>query len=72
MWECIGDAPATTFGYHVEYLIRWIPPEHVTLGEAAPKIREKLFPEMQKRFFAKFVDEAMARHKVETHPEHLP
>jgi peptidyl-prolyl cis-trans isomerase C len=66
------DPPQTTFGFHVEYLIRWIPPAHITLSEAAPKIREKLFPEMQKRFFAKFVDEAMSRYHIVTHPEHLP
>jgi hypothetical protein len=66
------DPPLTTYGYHVEYLIRWIPPARVTLAEAAPKIREKIFPELQKRWFGKFVDEAMARHRVETHAEHLP
>ena len=51
---------------------RWIPAEHVTLAEAAPKLRESLFPEMQRRTFAKWVDEAMARYKIELHPEHLP
>ncbi|MGZ3405920.1 MAG: peptidylprolyl isomerase [Polyangia bacterium] len=63
---------ATTFGYHVLYLIRYIPPEHVTLAEAAPRIREGVFPEFQRRWFGKLVDEAMASHKVELHPEHLP
>ena len=49
-----------------------IPPEHVTLAEAAPKIREGVFPELQKRAFTKLVEEAMSRHKIELHPEHLP
>jgi hypothetical protein len=69
----VSTAPVeTTFGFHVLHLIRFIPPEHVTLSEAAPKIREGVFPEYQRRWFAKLVDEAMARHKVELHPEHLP
>jgi peptidyl-prolyl cis-trans isomerase C len=68
-----SSAPVeTTFGYHVLHLIRFIPPEHVTLAAAAPKIKEGVFPEFQRRWFGKLVDEAMARHKVELHPEHLP
>jgi hypothetical protein len=66
------DPPRTTYGFHVEQLIRWIPPEHITLQQAAPKIREKIFPEMQKHFFARFADEAMGRYHVEVHPDHLP
>jgi len=62
----------TSYGYHVLYLVKWIPAEHISISEAAPKIREGVFPEYQKRAFAKLVDEAMARHKVERHPEHLP
>lgn len=61
----------TTFGYHVEYLIRWIPPEHISLAEAAPKLRQAMFPAFQKQAFARFVDDAIARHHVELHPEHL-
>ncbi len=64
--------PETTFGFHVEYLVRWIPAEHVSLAEAEPKIREGVFPEIQKRMFGKLVDDAVARHNVELHPEHLP
>jgi hypothetical protein len=71
-----GDSTAsvvtTSYGFHVEHLIRWIPPEHITLAEAAPKIREGVFPEWRKQAFARFVDEAVARHRVELHPEHLP
>jgi parvulin-like peptidyl-prolyl isomerase len=62
----------TTYGFHVLYLVRWIPAEHVTLSEAAPKLRESLFGAFEKRAFAKLVDEAMARYKIELHPEHLP
>ncbi|HEX8950950.1 MAG TPA: hypothetical protein VF997_12585 [Polyangia bacterium] len=62
----------TSYGFHVEYLVKWIPAEHHTLAEAAPKLREGLFAEYRRRFFGKYVDEAMARYKIELHPEHLP
>ncbi len=62
----------TSYGYHVLYLVRWIPPAHITLAQAAPKIRQSVFPEFQKRAFGQFVDEAMSRHQIELHPEHLP
>lgn len=62
----------TSYGFHVLYLVRWIPAEHVTLAEATPRLRESLFPELERRAFARWVDEAMARYKIELHPEHLP
>ncbi|MCA1662817.1 MAG: peptidyl-prolyl cis-trans isomerase [Myxococcales bacterium] len=62
----------TSYGYHVLYLVKWIPAAHTSLAEAAPKIREGVFPEFQKHAFDKLVDDAMARYHVELHPEHLP
>jgi parvulin-like peptidyl-prolyl isomerase len=62
----------TSYGFHVLHLVRYLPPEHVTLDEARPKLQKDLFPELQKRAFARLVDEAMGRHKIELHPENLP
>jgi peptidyl-prolyl cis-trans isomerase D len=62
----------TSYGYHVLYLVKWVPAVHTSLSEAAPKIREGVFPEFQKHAFEKFVDDAMGRYHVELHPEHLP
>ncbi|MDB4966864.1 MAG: peptidylprolyl cis-trans isomerase, PpiC-type [Myxococcales bacterium] len=62
----------TTFGYHVEYLIRWVPPVHIPFAEAVGKLRSGIFPDYQKYAFKKFVDDAMTRHRIETHPERLP
>lgn len=62
----------THWGYHVEYLIRYLPPVHVSVEEAAPTIRAALFPMLQKKAFDQFVGEAMARHSVAVHPERLP
>jgi PPIC-type PPIASE domain len=62
----------TSYGYHVLYLVKWIPATHTSLSEAAPKIREGVFPEFQKHAFEKFVDDAMGRYHIELHPEHLP
>ncbi|HEY2744394.1 MAG TPA: peptidyl-prolyl cis-trans isomerase [Polyangia bacterium] len=61
----------TSYGFHVLWLVRFIPPAHVSLSEATPKLRAAAFPELQKRMFAKLVEEAMGRHKIELHPEHL-
>lgn len=61
----------TSYGFHILHLAKWIPAEHISISEAAPKIREGVFPEFQKHAFAKLVDEAMARHKIELHPDHL-
>jgi len=66
-----GDVE-TSYGFHLLYLVRWIPAEHLTLAQATPKLRASLFPELERRAFAKWVDEAMARYKIELHPEHLP
>ena len=62
----------TTYGYHVEHLIRFIPPVHITIDEAEPKLREGLFPAWRKPAFERFVDDAMSRHRIEKHPERLP
>jgi hypothetical protein len=62
----------TTFGYHVEHLIRWVPPVHIPFDEAVPRLRDGMFGEYQKFAFKKAVDDVMARHHVETHPERLP
>jgi len=62
----------TSYGFHVLYFVKWIPAVHTSLSEAAPKIREGVFPEFQKHAFEKFVDDAMGRYHVELHPEHLP
>jgi len=62
----------TSYGFHVLYLVKWIPAVHTTEAEAAAKIREGVFPEYEKHAFEKFVDEAMGRHHVELHAEHLP
>ena len=62
----------TSYGFHVLYLVKWIPPVHVPLAEAAPKLRADLFAQYQKHAFQRLVDEAMARYRIELHPEHLP
>lgn len=62
----------TSYGYHVAYLIRWIPATHVTVQEAEPTLRSGLFPELQKKAFGHLLDEAMSRYHIEQHPERLP
>jgi hypothetical protein len=63
----------SSFGYHAIYLVRYLPPVHTTLPEVEGKIRQDLFEaDVQKKAFAHFVDEIMAKHHVESHPERLP
>jgi hypothetical protein len=62
---------STSFGFHVAYLNRVIPPQHIPLKEVEPKIRSDIFPEYQRRAFSSLVDEAMARHRLELHAERL-
>ncbi len=52
----------TDYGYHVIYLIKRIPPLHIPVDEAAPKLRESLFSEFQRREFLRYTDELAAHH----------
>jgi hypothetical protein len=68
----VSDVVETHWGYHVQYLVGWKPAEHVPLEQAAPSLRQGLFPQVQKKKFDELVAEAMAQHHVEEHPERLP
>ncbi len=62
----------TDYGYHVIYLNKRIPPAHVPLEVAAPKLRAGLLPEFQRHEFAKLVDELAARHHTVVHYDRIP
>jgi hypothetical protein len=62
----------TDYGYHVIYLVKRIPPAHVPLEEAAPKLRAGLLPEFQRHEFAKLVDALAAEHHTVVHYDRLP
>jgi hypothetical protein len=61
----------TSYGYHVEYLNRWIPPIHIPLSDVAPKIRKGLFPTFQQKEFPRWVADLAKSHQVTVHPERL-
>jgi peptidyl-prolyl cis-trans isomerase C len=61
----------TKFGWHVIYLVKRIPPEHTSLAEVEPKLREGLLTEFQRRSFPTFIEEAMRRHTIELHADRL-
>jgi hypothetical protein len=62
----------TTFGAHALYLVGFKPAVHKPLSEVEDELRRGLFyADVQKKAFTHFVDEAMARHRVELHPERL-
>jgi len=62
----------TSYGLHVMFLVRRIPPLHQSLDDAAPMIRANLLPEFQRSEFLHFAAEAARQHLVEEHPERLP
>lgn len=68
----VSTVVETNYGYHVEYLIGFRPAEHVPIADAAPKLRQGLFPMVQRKKFEEMTAEAMARHHIEMHPERLP
>jgi hypothetical protein len=67
----VSSVIETEFGYHVIYLNRRIPPRHATLDEAAAELRPALFPEFQRREFARFMDEVATHHQVSVYPDRL-
>jgi peptidyl-prolyl cis-trans isomerase C len=61
----------TSYGYHVIYLNRRIPPRHATLEEAKPELTQRLFPPYQREEFQRYLTQAMQKHHVEIHPERV-
>jgi hypothetical protein len=61
----------TSYGYHVIYLIKRIPPLHKSVGDATPEIRAALFPDFQRGEFQRFADDAKKLHAVTVYPERL-
>jgi hypothetical protein len=61
----------TSYGYHVIYLIKRIPPLHQSVDDASTEIRAALFPDFQRAEFLRFADEAKKLHAVTVHPERL-
>jgi hypothetical protein len=61
----------TGFGYHVMFLNRFQPAEHVPFSEAEATLRGKLFPEFQRREFVHFAERIAGSHEIVVHPERL-
>ncbi len=61
----------TSYGYHVMYLVKRIPPLHMSVDDAAAQIRANLLPEFQRAEFLRFADEAARKHAIVLHPERL-
>ncbi len=61
----------TDYGFHVLYLVGYIEPRHLSLKDAEPLLRERLFPSFQRREFARFIEQLSTAHAVRTFPERL-
>jgi hypothetical protein len=62
----------TSYGYHVIYLIKRIPPIHVSLEEAAPTLRTKLLDDFQRLELSRRLEELVRAHEVTVRPERIP
>lgn len=67
----VSPVVETEFGYHVVYLVRRIPAEHISFDEALPKLREGMWPEFRRREFLRFVDRLADRHRIEVFAQRL-
>jgi parvulin-like peptidyl-prolyl isomerase len=61
----------TSYGYHVEYLLRFIPAEHKSVTDVADQIRAYLFPGWQRQHFLDWVTQLSKSHDVVVHAERL-
>jgi peptidyl-prolyl cis-trans isomerase C len=68
----VSPVVETSYGYHVIFLVKRIPPVHMTVAEAAPKIREGLLADFQRLELVRRVDELMHAHAVMVRPERIP
>jgi hypothetical protein len=70
----IGGPVETRFGIHVIYLVEKVPEKNVSFEQARPTVKEKVFPQMRRRAFRRWLkkirDESECR--VEMHPERIP
>lgn len=67
----VSGVVETEFGYHVIYRVRRIAEEHIPFEEARPKLRERMWPDFQRREFLRFAEELAGRHEVAVHGERL-
>ena len=63
----------TTFGWHALYMLGFQPAVHTPIEAVEQQLRQGLFEaEVQRLGFGHFMEEALARHHIEQHPERLP
>jgi len=60
------------YGYFIIVLREILPAKHLTLEEALPDLREKIYDQWRPRAFADFVEGLVAKATIETHEEALP
>jgi hypothetical protein len=61
----------TPYGYHVLYLVGFVPARHTSFAEAEPELRKGVFPEFQKPELIHWLDTLAGSHTVEIHPERI-
>jgi hypothetical protein len=67
----VSGVVETIYGFHVIYLKKYIPPAHTTFAAFEPEMRQRAFPDWQRKQFIKWLDQRVIGHYVEVHPERL-
>jgi hypothetical protein len=60
----VSGVVESSFGYHVLRFDHPLPPSDVSFADARDELRAQLWPTVQKREFARFVDRLTERHRV--------
>jgi hypothetical protein len=67
----VSGVVETQYGYHVIFLEGIVPPENVSYEQAVPRLRDGLWPGVQRRELARLIDSLRAEHQVVEQPEKL-
>lgn len=67
----VSGVVETQFGYHVIYLDEIVAPENITYEQALPRLREGLWPAVQRRELGKLIDRLRAQHQIVQFPDKL-
>jgi hypothetical protein len=68
----LGGPVETRFGIHLIYLMEKLPPRDISFEQALPTLRKKVFPQMQRFAFRKWMKKLKKRCPVTIYDERLP
>jgi parvulin-like peptidyl-prolyl isomerase len=67
----VSGVVETSYGYHVLFLLKYVPELHQSIAEMTPRIREHLFPIWQRQHFLEWVMQLSKTHDVVVRADRL-